>query len=192
MQSISTQSRSQILILALCYLYAVSVFAEEAPEYEEIEWVQLMPEDDLVAILNPPNSLMNIPEGAPNDGIDNIIGMAGNNPETQRYFEALKSRNIVSKYENKRIKLPGFIVPLANDEDNNVTEFFIVPYFGACLHYPPPPPNQIIYAKVEQGFELESLHDPFYFKGKLLIEQQVNALGISAYRLIVDDLSPYE
>jgi hypothetical protein len=84
------------------------------------------------------------------------------------------------------------VVPLAIDENNLVTEFFIVPYFGACLHLPPPPPNQIIFAKVTEGFELDSLYNPFWFEGQLMIEQNENDLGTSAYTLKLDSLYLYE
>ena len=47
---------------------------------------------------------------------------------------------------NKRIKIAGYISPLAFDGDN-VTEFLFVPYRGACMHVPPPPAIQIIYSK---------------------------------------------
>jgi hypothetical protein len=45
-------------------------------------------------------------------------------------------------------RVPGYMVPL---EDNleEVTEFLLVPYPGACLHVPPPPPNQIVHVIME-------------------------------------------
>jgi hypothetical protein len=52
-----------------------------------------------------------------------------------------------SKLNQLRVKIPGFIVPLDNRPDGRVQEFFLVPYFGACIHVPPPPPNQIVYVK---------------------------------------------
>ena len=50
---------------------------------------------------------------------------------------------IVEEYNGKQVKLPGFVVPLEYSDKGRVKEFLLVPYFGACIHYPPPPPNQI-------------------------------------------------
>jgi len=58
---------------------------------------------------------------------------------------------VVQELNNVEVKLPGYIVPLDLDEDYRVNEFLLVPYFGACIHVPPPPPNQIIYVKAELG-----------------------------------------
>ncbi|MGL4829805.1 MAG: DUF3299 domain-containing protein, partial [Vibrio sp.] len=49
-----------------------------------------------------------------------------------------------TELNGSRVKIPGFVIPLEGD-DQKVTEFLLVPYFGACIHVPPPPPNQIIY-----------------------------------------------
>ena len=54
-----------------------------------------------------------------------------------------QSFDVNPEYLGKRIVLPGFIVPTAYNEEREVTEFFLVPFFGACIHVPPPPPNQI-------------------------------------------------
>jgi uncharacterized protein len=49
---------------------------------------------------------------------------------------------------NGAARVPGYMVPL---EDNleEVTEFLLVPYPGACIHVPPPPPNQIVHVIME-------------------------------------------
>ena len=41
------------------------------------------------------------------------------------------------------IKMPGFIIPIDLSTDG-VTSFVLVPYVGACIHTPPPPPNQLV------------------------------------------------
>ncbi len=49
----------------------------------------------------------------------------------------------------KLVSVPGFMVPLEDDADQ-VSEFLLVPFAGACIHVPPPPPNQMIYVKLRQ------------------------------------------
>lgn len=60
----------------------------------------------------------------------------------------------------------GFIVPLSM-EGLLVTEFFLVPTAGACIHTPPPPENQIIYVTYSQGIVVESIYKPFIVEGEL-------------------------
>jgi len=50
---------------------------------------------------------------------------------------------ISTKYINQKIRMPGFVVPL-DAVRNGQREFLLVPYFGACIHTPPPPANQIV------------------------------------------------
>ena len=50
----------------------------------------------------------------------------------------------------KPVKIPGFTVPL-EDFASAATEFLLVPFVGACVHTPPPPPNQLVYVKMDEG-----------------------------------------
>ena len=182
-----------LLLYGLFILASVQpLLADAKTEYQTIEWVQLMPADDLEALMNPPEALLNVADGSEMDTLDNLNSLGADDPNAERFYQALKSAEVVEAFNEKSIRLPGFVVPLAIDENNLVTEFFIVPYFGACLHLPPPPPNQIIFAKVTEGFELDSLYNPFWFEGQLMIEQNENDLGTSAYTLKLDSLYLYE
>lgn len=89
-------------------------------------------------------------------------------------------------------RIPGFVVPLKTTEDMRILEFFLVPYYGACIHVPPPPPNQIIHVKYKEGFFLEALYDPVWIKGKLVIERTENDIGTSSYSMVATDVTPYE
>ena len=92
----------------------------------------------------------------------------------------------------RAIKVPGFIVPLEFNEEQKVTEFFLVPYFGACIHVPPPPPNQIIFVKAENGIEQQELYEPFWLEGVVKTEVSERELGTSAYTMELHTLKPYE
>lgn len=151
-----------------------------------------MPADDLDALLNPPESLYDIEDGSEQDDLDVFKEGDVEDPETTRYLQALSSSRVIAEFDQKAIRIPGFIVPLTSNAEQNVTEFFIVPYFGACLHMPPPPPNQIIYSTSKQGIKLDSLYEPFWFEGTLVIESIENSVASSAYRLKLDTVKPYE
>ena len=110
----------------------------------------------------------------------------------KRFQKALVSTNVVNEYDGKSIRIPGFIVPLESAGERIVTEFFVVPYFGACLHLPPPPPNQIIHVVVNEGIELENLYDPFWFEGQLALKTIETETGVSVYAMILHQVIPYQ
>lgn len=58
-----------------------------------------------------------------------------------------------AELNGKTIRIPGYLLPL-EFEDKKVTEFLLVPWVGACIHTPPPPPNQIVHVKLANGFEI--------------------------------------
>ena len=92
----------------------------------------------------------------------------------------------------QQIRIPGYIVPVEFDEQYVITRFLIVPYFGACIHVPPPPPNQIIYAEFDPGFKLESLYKPFWISGQLRTTLIENDMATAAYAVTVDSIEPYD
>ena len=164
----------------------------DAQSYEDIDWTELMPAEDLSALLNRPAFLDDIADGSAQDSLDNFQQRQLEDEQAQQYQAALSSTRVIQGFDGKAIRIPGFIVPLEQNEDKEVTRFFIVPYFGACLHMPPPPPNQILYVESEQGITLENLFDPYWFEGVVSIEQKVDAMGTSAYSLSLDNYALYE
>ena len=93
--------------------------------------------------------------------------------------------------DGKKVKIPGFIVPLEFDDNQVVTKFFLVPFFGACIHVPPPPPNQIIYVDAPNGVELTALYDPFWISGTLNTTIVENDVATSAYAMTMDKIENY-
>ncbi len=85
--------------------------------------------------------------------------------------------------DGQDVRIPGFIVPLELDEAGRVTEFFLVPYFGACIHVPPPPPNQMVYVVMEQGINLDSMYSAYWISGRMKTETRSTTLGAAAYTL---------
>ena len=106
--------------------------------------------------------------------------------------EAWTSVNIVAELAEESVRLPGFVVPLEYDEDQRVTEFFLVPFFGACIHVPAPPPNQIIHVSIPAGFELSSIYEPYVVEGTIQISLTERDLGISAYSIVPDAVVRYQ
>lgn len=64
------------------------------------------------------------------------------------------------------IRLPGFIIPLEQSAEG-VTEFVLVPYVGACIHTPPPPPNQLVLVRTATPWEGDTLWDAVWVEGRM-------------------------
>lgn len=94
--------------------------------------------------------------------------------------------------EGKVVKIPGFIVPLDVAKDGTVSEFFLVPYFGACIHVPPPPPNQIVYVTTRSGIALDSIYEAYWITGTMKMQNKSTRLGAAAYSLAADTVEIYK
>ena len=92
----------------------------------------------------------------------------------------------------KIVRIPGFIVPLDFEQRQSVTRFLLVPYFGACIHEPPPPPNQTIYAEFEPGYNLESFWQPFWIEGKIFVNRVEEDLATALYTLSAEKIELYD
>jgi hypothetical protein len=90
------------------------------------------------------------------------------------------------------VRLPGFVVPVGANANGIVREFFLVPYVGACIHVPPPPPNQMVYVKSKAGISLKSVHEAYWVTGKMRVEQTTTSLGASAYALDAEKIEQYQ
>ncbi len=163
---------------------------KDAP-YQTIQWTDLMPQDDLDALLNPPAYLDEIEDGSEEDMLSNQFILAMAQASDDRYMQALSSTRIMPEFDHQRIRLPGFIVPLEFGEKQTITRFFLVPFFGACIHVPPPPPNQIIYGIYDKGLKLEALHEPVWVTGLLKTTLTENDVATSAYAIEVAEVETY-
>ena len=94
--------------------------------------------------------------------------------------------------DGKLIKLPGYVVPISQDDKGRVTEFFLVPYYGACIHLPPPPPNQVVYSIPAQPFAIKSLTTPYWISGPMKIGSKTTRLGAAAYTVAGSTIEPYK
>jgi hypothetical protein len=92
---------------------------------------------------------------------------------------------VVPELDGKRVHIGGYVVPL-DFEATNVKEFLLVPFVGACIHVPPPPPNQIIYVKAAKGFDVAGSFDPVYVTGTLKVASQYTGLAETGYTIDAD------
>ena len=159
--------------------------------FETIEWPDLMPPEVLAILLNPPEYIAEIEDGSAEDQIGSQMKSAVNQSEEDAYQQALVSTDVNENLDGAMIRIPGFVVPLEFDEEQTISQFFLVPYFGACLHMPPPPPNQIILVNAPSGVQMSALYDPFWIEGQLSTSFQENDMATSAYAMKLKRIEPY-
>lgn len=167
---------------------ATSKDAVKTSAVQTLEWTDLLPPEDLAKMEALPEVSHEGGEG-PANGLKQQ--MDGNDPSSQAWAEVLQSANVRGELNGKKVKIPGFIVPIEYDEAQNISAFFLVPYFGACIHVPPPPPNQIIFVTNAKGLKADMIYNPFWIEGTLTTETMSHDLANSAYSIKADTISEY-
>jgi len=89
------------------------------------------------------------------------------------------------------IKLPGFVVPLEQTK-SGLREFLLVPYFGACIHVPPPPANQIVHVFSKEPIRGVHAMTAVWVSGTLKTERANSTMGVSGYRMEASTVERYE
>lgn len=167
--------RSWLLHPALIVAALTAVMAASAQEpVKELKWDDLVPAEEKAMAAN----------AASTSSLDDLLEQASP--------AASPASTLVMELAGQNVRLPGFIVPLESDEVGLLSEFFLVPYFGACIHVPPPPPNQLVYVKLNKPFELKSLWDPFWVSGTMKAQGFESAMGQAGYTLESAEVAPYE
>ena len=108
---------------------------------------------------------------------------------------------MVKELDGQLVRMPGYLLPL-EVSSAKVTEFLLVPYVGACIHVPPPPPNQIIYVKAAQdnGYDSKKIFEPVWVTGVISVKSMSKELylvdgssGIDiGYGMQADKIEPYK
>ncbi len=142
-----------------------------------------------------------IPEGFRADAIldqydpERIAQLTDDDPLIMEIMEKLQkayqSAPVLGKLDGMPVRLGGYIAPLEITPEG-VTEFLLVPYFGACIHVPPPPSNQIIYVKTEIPIAESLLEDAIWVSGRLSIDSADTDLALAGYTLYSEHIVPIE
>ncbi|MDQ8159807.1 MAG: DUF3299 domain-containing protein [Gemmatimonadota bacterium] len=102
-----------------------------------------------------------------------------------------KATDTLKKLEGKLVRIPGFVVPL-DDFQEEGAEFLLVPYYGACVHTPPPPPNQIVMVAMDGKKAVKlNLFDAVWMSGRLKISSVESPYGTVGYQLDGLKVEPY-
>lgn len=165
-------------LLALLLLVALPSWAAEP---RDLTWSEMIPPDAPVVEPNmtPLHDLAKL-----SDALAAEAGTAAH--------QDMPDAPVVKGLNGERIRLPGYIVPLEVNEAGRTTDFLLVPYFGACIHVPPPPSNQIVHVKSEVGVKLEELYQPYWIEGALQVKASSSELADAGYQMDAEKIYLYE
>jgi hypothetical protein len=125
-----------------------------------------------------------------------LDGMSDGDPEAREAMKKLRklwdAAPVNPALHQQRVRLSGFLVPLEFGKDV-IREFLLVPYFGACIHEPAPPANQVVHVlplrpvtAAERGTSAVTV------SGTLTVVRAESDMAVSAYRLQADSVVPYK
>jgi hypothetical protein len=150
-----------------------------AAAYRDLAWEDLVP-----------------PGWDPMKGFDmkEIANLSDGDPRAKTFLDQLRRAwdNAPARRElnDTRVRMPGFVVSLGT-EGRKLREFLLVPYFGACVHSPPPPSNQVVHVVMDRAASGIGMMDAVWVKGRLRVTSFSSEMGAASYRIDGEDVAPY-
>lgn len=209
----------QALVIIACFSLFHSVAAEQV---RQITWDDLIPAD-LIA----EDPVANLPQDQKDMVywvINTLESLPKRSQETEEYYKEIDEAmptlkkmgidiaavmtkrkeirtTVVEDINGNNVRIPGYLLPLEFSQEM-VTEFLLVPYVGACIHVPPPPPNQIVHVETapKKGYVMKKLFDPVWVTGVISVQSMVKELylvdgsaGVDiGYTLQANQIEPYK
>lgn len=150
-----------------------------AAGFKEIKWEALVPKD-----WDPAKRFKSMNLGVLDDRDPRVV------QAMRELRETYDNAPTISQLDGMQIKLPGYVVPL-EEVKGELKEFLLVPYFGACIHTPPPPANQIIHVTVTKPLKGLRSMDTVWVSGTLKTARIDSSMGTSGYRMTTAALERY-
>jgi hypothetical protein len=163
---------------------AAAAPADEPPApatttFKEIQWDDLIPKD-----WDPLKRFRDMNVGAVSDASPRMQELLNQMRDTWDNAPTIAAMN------GANVKLPGYVVPL-EEVKGGIKEFLLVPYFGACIHVPPPPANQIVHVISTRPLKGVRTMDAVWASGTLHTARQDSVMGMSGYRMQAAEVVPY-
>ena len=178
-------ARRQALFM-LAALAGAGLSRAETEVYKTIDWNDLMP-DPWVKEMSKDMAAMS-----------KLSYLQDSSDEATKAMNAIRKKldeaPIVKTQLNKKVRIPGYAVPL-DAERSDKREFLLVPYFGACIHTPPPPANQIVLVRPTAQSKIKKMPesmDVLWVEGELKEGRVSTGQGVSGYLLEAVSVAPYE
>ncbi|WP_338522498.1 DUF3299 domain-containing protein [Pseudomonas batumici] len=166
------------VLLALSVVTATPLWAADKPR--ELTWHDMIP----------PDAPQEAPQMTP---LHDLSKLGSTNIEAAPAAkQSLPDAPVVKALDGQHVRLPGYIVPLEVSEEGRTTDFLLVPYFGACIHVPPPPSNQIVHVTSELGVKLDELYQPYWIEGDMQVKPSTSDLADAGYSMAAQKIYVYE
>lgn len=116
-------------------------------------------------------------------------------------YETGEMTDSVKRLDGQFVEVAGFIVPIAQGQYlDTVKEFLLVPNPLACIHVPPPPPNQMIYVVMNKAIPLNMDYRGVAIQGTFTVPEispdyefvSFELTGISAEEADIDYEDPLD
>ena len=124
-----------------------------------------------------------------------LAALSDDHPKVQALMEEMRklwdTAPVNEALNGVQGRIPGYVVPL-EDSRAGLKSFLLVPYYGACIHTPPPPANQIIHVVLQRPVKGFETMDTVWVHGTLRTERQNSEMGVSGYRIDAVRVAPYE
>ncbi len=147
--------------------------------FRDIQWDDLVPPD-----WDPLKQFKGINFSLMNDSDPRAAEML------KRMRETWDNAPVNNEMDGVAVRIPGYLVPL-DDSKGGLKEFLLVPYFGACIHTPPPPANQIIHVRPQTPAKGLHSMDTVWVSGTLKTLRSDSHMGSSGYRMDAMVVEPY-
>ena len=148
-------------------------------DFEDITWDMLLPEGWSVEKV-----LENL----------NLDALGDNDPKAREAMKKIRemwdNAPANPKFDKRRVSIAGFVVPL-DGEREKTREFLLVPYFGACIHAPAPPANQVIHVKVKAGNTV-TLSPASLISGTIRTVRTGTKMAVTGYEMTIDKAEPFK
>ena len=173
---------SLIFLAALIGLQALSASAQPAASVKTITWDDLLPTHWANEI-----KLQKAAVGRLGFLVD---GSEQANEAMQQLRKKWDNAPIDPTHINSAIRIAGYVVSLDANR-KQISEFLLVPYFGACIHLPPPPANQIILVRLKKPTSKLASMDTVWVQGMLREARVDTGLAVTGYTLEGSISEPY-
>jgi hypothetical protein len=141
--------------------------------FTKLEWEQLIPAEELE-----------------NSRLAMTFAMRRIDHSSDQRAPQFGSFKTVDTLDGRRVSLAGYVVPLEMDDQGRMTDFFLVPTIGACIHVPPPPPDQMVYVHLTQAIPAPELGDAGSLQGILRTTKHDAEVASAAYSMDEAQLIP--
>jgi hypothetical protein len=170
-------TRRRLLTALAASPFLLTPLAARSNTVVDLEWEDLIPEESRGVLMQRLRDMSGI--------VDHT------RTPTDNGFIQPEARAVTDAYNGQTVRLPGYVVPLDFDS-TGIDIFILAPFIGACIHVPPPPPNQLVLVTTDEPYEYGDLWDPVWVTGVFSAAATGTGLAEIGYAMSANEIEPYD